>query len=134
MEMLGSGQNFLHLLLVLSIVGSSGGTSPGTQAAELPSDPSPWAKAVLTSASMEGNDSSPSAWLPPFSHLTSRQTDVASKKKRRSVPQLGFRSNRSSAKPKSGTSKPGKVPDGRRRRVNFPMDRIGHMYLPKIRN
>ncbi|GCB79949.1 hypothetical protein scyTo_0019633, partial [Scyliorhinus torazame] len=35
MEMLGSGRNFLHLLLVLSIVGSSGGTSPGTQAAEL---------------------------------------------------------------------------------------------------
>ncbi|XP_078057651.1 osteocrin [Mustelus asterias] len=125
---------FLHLLLVLSSMAGSGGTAPPTEGARKSSDLWPRAKAALTSASMEGKNRGPSDWLPVFNHLTGRQVDVASKKRRRSVPQVASNSNKSSAKPKTVKSKQRKTPDGRRRRVNFPMDRIGHMYLPNTRN
>ncbi|XP_078420724.1 osteocrin isoform X2 [Cetorhinus maximus] len=131
--MIGSRQNFLHLLLLLNFIRCSDGTAPGTEVAGKPSDLSPWVKAALTSASVEGNELGPSDWLPLLHHLARRQVDAASKRKRRrSVPQSGFRSNRGSVKPKTVKSKQRKVLDGRKRRVNFPMDRIGRMYLPKI--
>ncbi|XP_067897707.1 osteocrin [Heterodontus francisci] len=131
--MLGSGQNFLHLLLVLSFMGWSDGAAPGKEAPEESVDLSPWAKAVPTSISVQGNHSGPSNWLPFLNHLAGPQIDVAAKKRRRSLPHSGFRSNRSSVKSKTIKSKQRHVPDGRRRRINFPIDRIGRTYLPKIK-
>ncbi|GCC37363.1 hypothetical protein chiPu_0015867 [Chiloscyllium punctatum] len=134
-KMLGSGENFLHLhlLLLLSFPGWIEGTAPGKEVPAKSSELSSWSKGVLASASMQQKDLNPPNWLPVLNHLTSSQIDVAAKKRKRSVSQSGFRSKRGTVKPKSIKSKQKKGLDGRKRKTNFPMDRIGRMYLPKIR-
>uniref|UniRef100_UPI00398F66E7 osteocrin n=1 Tax=Pristiophorus japonicus TaxID=55135 RepID=UPI00398F66E7 len=128
----GSGQIFFHILILLGFVGWIDGATSGTEAAEESSDPSPRAEAVLTPTSVEGNDSVPSVWLPLLSHLTGPHGDTAARKRKRTIPRSALRLSRSAIKPKILKAKQRKGPDVRRRRIDFPIDRIGRIYLPKI--
>ncbi|XP_069753738.1 uncharacterized protein [Narcine bancroftii] len=126
-KMLGSRLTLLHLLALLVSMQWGDGTTPDTESSDL----FPWPKAVQTAASVGGTGLDTSGRLQ-HNHLAG--LDAGEQRRKRSSIRSAPGFNRRLPKPRGFQPKPRKIPKAQRRQLNFPIDRIGRSYLPKIRH
>ncbi|XP_078266705.1 uncharacterized protein LOC144599552 [Rhinoraja longicauda] len=129
--MLSLRRTLLHLFLLMVPTGWADGATMETEGAAESSELSPWATAVRAPTSMLGAVMGRSVWLPPLDHPAAPR--AAERRRKRKVTFRDHSFNRRAAKPRTFKPKPRKTPEDRRRRISFPMDRIGRSYLSKTK-